>query len=46
MDMELGRETEIEVITGFLLAKAARHGISVPVNQGLYHAIKEKSQAA
>ncbi|WP_441254705.1 ketopantoate reductase family protein [Aeromonas sp. A600620] len=44
-DMELGRETEIEAITGFLLAKAARHGIAVPVNQGLYQAIKEKSQA-
>ena len=45
-DMELGRETEIEAITGFLLAKAARYGIAVPVNQGLYQAIKEKSQAA
>ncbi|WP_033137916.1 ketopantoate reductase family protein [Aeromonas finlandensis] len=44
-DMEQGRETEIEAITGFLLAKAAEHGIAVPVNQGLYQAIKEKSQA-
>lgn len=44
-DMELGRETEIEAITGFLLSKAAKHGIAVPVNQGLYQAIKEKSQA-
>lgn len=43
-DMELGRETEIEAITGFLLSKAAKHGIAVPVNQGLYQAIKEKSQ--
>ncbi|MNE26146.1 2-dehydropantoate 2-reductase [compost metagenome] len=42
-DMELGRETEIEAITGFLLARAAQHGIAVPVNQGLYQAIKEKS---
>jgi 2-dehydropantoate 2-reductase len=42
-DMEQGRETEIEAITGFLLARAARHGIAVPVNQGLYQAIKEKS---
>jgi 2-dehydropantoate 2-reductase len=41
-DLELGRETEIEAITGFLLAKAAQHGIAVPVNQGLYQAIKEK----
>lgn len=41
-DMELGRETEIEAITGFLLAKAVQHGIAVPVNQGLYQAIKEK----
>ena len=45
-DMELGRETEIEAITGFLLAKAAEHGIAVPVNQGLYQAVKEKSQTA
>lgn len=45
-DMEQGRETEIEAITGFLLAKAAEHGIAVPVNQGLYQAIKEKSQGA
>lgn len=44
-DMELGRETEIEAITGFLLSKAAKHGIAVPVNQGLYQAIKDKSQA-
>ncbi|MFC5704892.1 ketopantoate reductase family protein [Aeromonas eucrenophila] len=42
-DMDLGRETEIEAITGFLLARAAKHGIAVPVNQGLYQAIKEKS---
>ncbi|ASI24131.1 TPA: 2-dehydropantoate 2-reductase [Aeromonas salmonicida] len=42
-DMEQGRETEIEAITGFLLACAAKHGIAVPVNQGLYQAIKEKS---
>ena len=41
-DLELGRETEIEAITGFLLAKAAQHGIAVPVNQGLYQAIREK----
>ena len=41
-DMEQGRETEIEAITGFLLNKAALHGIAVPVNQGLYQAVKEK----
>ena len=41
-DMEQGRETEIEAITGFLLGKAAAHGITVPVNQGLYQAVKEK----
>lgn len=43
-DMELGRETEVEAITGFLLARAAHHGIAVPVNQGLYQGIKEKHQ--
>lgn len=41
-DMEQGRETEIEAITGFLLGKAAAHGIAAPVNQGLYQAVKEK----
>jgi len=30
------------VIAGFLLGKAAAHGIAVPVNQGLYQAVKEK----
>lgn len=45
-DMEQKRETEIDAITGFLLASAAKHGIAVPVNQGLYQAIKEKSQVA
>ncbi|MGL5031587.1 MAG: ketopantoate reductase family protein [Aeromonas sp.] len=43
-DMEQGKETEIEAITGFLLNKAAEHGIAVPVNQGLYQAVKEKYQ--
>lgn len=43
-DVIQGRETEIEAITGFLLAKAASHGIAVPVNQGLYQAINDKRQ--
>ncbi|PJG58176.1 ketopantoate reductase family protein [Aeromonas cavernicola] len=42
-DLELGRDSEIEAITGFLLATAAQHGIAAPVNQGLYQAMKEKS---
>ncbi len=37
-----GARDRIEAITGFLLARAASHGIAVPVNQGLYQAIKEK----
>jgi hypothetical protein len=40
-----GDELTVEytaTITGFLLACAAKHGIAVPVNQGLYQAIKEK----
>lgn len=41
-DMEAGRLTEIESITGFLLARADAHDIAVPVNRSLYHAIKEK----
>ncbi|MFM4824871.1 ketopantoate reductase family protein [Aeromonas bivalvium] len=43
-DLEQGKETEIEAITGFLLARAQAHGIMVPVNQGLYQAIKDRSQ--
>lgn len=41
-DMEAGRPTEIEAITGFLLECADRHGIAVPVSRNLYQAIKEK----
>ena len=40
----LFRSTEIEAITGFLLAKARLHGIMVPVNQGLYQAVKDRHQ--
>jgi 2-dehydropantoate 2-reductase len=43
-DLEQGKETEIEAITGFLLAKARLHGIMVPVNQGLYQAVKDRHQ--
>lgn len=41
-DREAGRTTEIEAITGYLLARADHHGIAVPVNRSLYHAISDK----
>lgn len=42
-DVELGRPCEIDAINGFLINKAKAHGIAVPVNSGLYQAIKDKT---
>lgn len=35
------RKTEIDNITGYLLQRAAQHGISAPINQTLYNQIKQ-----
>lgn len=42
-DREAGRSTEIEAITGYLLARAEHHGIAVPVNRSLFEAISQKA---
>jgi 2-dehydropantoate 2-reductase len=42
-DTELGRRTEIEAITGAVIAEAKRLDISVPVNQALYDAIQKQA---
>ena len=40
-DLEAGRMTEIEFMTGFLCQQAESAGIDVPVNRGLYERVKE-----
>lgn len=42
-DREAGRVTEIDAITGYLLARADHHGIAVPVNRSLFEAISQKA---
>lgn len=37
-----GRKTELEQITGYLLARAAHHQIKVPTHQALYDAVKQR----
>lgn len=39
-DIEAGRPTEIESINGEIVREAAEHGIDVPVNAGLLHAVR------
>lgn len=36
------RRSELEFITGYLLARAAQHGIAVPVNRQLYTTLKAR----
>lgn len=38
-DVAAGRETEIAFINGYVLARAAAHGIAVPTNQSLLNSI-------
>ncbi|MDQ8037444.1 MAG: 2-dehydropantoate 2-reductase [Pedobacter sp.] len=38
-DVAAGRETEITFINGYVLARAAAHGIAVPTNQSLLNSI-------
>lgn len=40
-DVLQGRRTEIDYITGYLLAEAQRHGIDVPLNTRLYEGVKD-----
>ena len=39
-DIEAGRPTEIDAITGEVVRAARRHGIAVPVNAGLLRAVR------
>jgi 2-dehydropantoate 2-reductase len=41
-DLESGRETEIEAITGEVIRRAGKYGISVPVNAAIYRLLKAK----
>ncbi|MCE0494345.1 2-dehydropantoate 2-reductase [Vibrio sp. DNF-1] len=40
-DIALGRVTEIEFITGYLLKRARYHNVAVPENEKLYNQVKE-----
>jgi len=42
-DLARGQTTEIEAITGYLLASARRHGLALPRNHDLYTAIKART---
>ncbi len=42
-DMERGRETEIEAITGEVIRRGRKHGIPTPVNDVLYGLVKARS---
>ena len=39
-DIHHGRQTEIEAITGYLLSRAAVHGIATPTNEAIYRQLK------
>lgn len=44
-DLDRGRRTEIDAITGALLAAADRHGIKVPLNRALYALVRARETA-
>lgn len=39
-DVEAGRQTEVDIFAGKVIALGARHGIPTPVNDMLWHALK------
>ena len=43
-DMEAGRKTEVDSFAGELIRRAAKHGLSVPVNETLYTIIKTREK--
>jgi 2-dehydropantoate 2-reductase len=45
-DVTAGRQTEVEDITGYLLAMARRHGIEAPTHARLYETLISLTQAA
>ena len=42
-DMDAGRLTEIDYITGYLLEVADQHSIDTPLNRALFEAIKSRA---
>ncbi|MDI9569519.1 MAG: ketopantoate reductase family protein [Pseudomonadota bacterium] len=40
-DVEAGRKTEVEMLSGVVLALGRRHDVAVPVNESLYRQIRE-----
>ncbi len=40
-DIEAGRRTEIDVLNGYIVARARERGVAVPVNEALVRVIKE-----
>ena len=42
-DMDAGRLTEIDYITGYLLEVADQHSIDIPLNRALFEAIKSRA---
>lgn len=44
-DVEAHRPTEIDLITGALVAEAAKHGVPVPLHTALYRLIKAKEES-
>lgn len=45
-DIEQGRHTEVDQLAGSLIALARQYGISVPLNEFYYHAIKTLEEKA
>ncbi|MCU0637686.1 MAG: 2-dehydropantoate 2-reductase [Methanothrix sp.] len=43
-DVLRGRKTEIEAINGYIVRRAERHGIEVPVNEALYGMVKSGAE--
>ena len=44
-DIQAGRSTEIDYITGYLLRKATEFGIAIPANRALFQLVKSKESA-
>jgi 2-dehydropantoate 2-reductase len=43
-DVQKGRRTEIEAINGYIIRRALKHNIEVPVNQALYGLVKSATE--
>lgn len=40
IDLELGRQTEIEALNGAMVRLARDHGVKVPIQESIYHAVR------